>query len=168
MRLKHLFALALTFSCTACGLLDTKPGGFSLPVPASTTGEYPRVIDPNQSLAGNALVDAMADKRVLFIGEVHDSVAHHQNQLQILQSLYAHYPNLAIGVEEADLCFALGAAQAIYGGLFNAVISLKALSYFGDGDLPRLPGETKQFLAQAAAAVREIPVIQRLSDKIAN
>jgi hypothetical protein len=61
----------------------------------------------------------------------------------------------------------LGAAQAVYGQLFNPTISVKALSYFGDGDLPRLPEETKQFLAQAAAAVREIPVVKRLSDKIA-
>ena len=49
-----------------------------------------------------------------------------------------------------DLAPALGAAQAIYGELFNPAISLKALSYFGDGDLPRLPSETRQFLALAA------------------
>ena len=67
-----------------------------------------------------------------------------------------------------ELAQALGAAQAIYGELFNPAISLKALSFFGDGDLPRLPEEAKQFLSQAAAAVREIPVIRRLSDKIAD
>lgn len=67
-----------------------------------------------------------------------------------------------------DLAQALGAAQAIYGELFNAAISLKALSYFGDGDLPQLPAATRQFLAQTAAAVREIPAIQRVSDRIAD
>jgi hypothetical protein len=67
-----------------------------------------------------------------------------------------------------NLAHGLGAAQAVYGQLFNPTISVKALSYFGDGDLARLPEETKRFLAQAAAAVREIPAIERLSDKIAD
>ncbi len=99
MRLKHLFVLALTLGCTACGLFDSKHSGFNLPVPTSATGDHPKVIDPSQPSARDALIDPMADKRVLFIGEVHDSVAHHQNQLQIIQSMYARYPDMAIGVE---------------------------------------------------------------------
>ena len=34
---------------------------------------------------------------------------------------------------------ALASARAIYGSQFNPQITLKALSYFDDGDLPRLP-----------------------------
>lgn len=60
----------------------------------------------------------------------------------------------------------LGAAGAIYGERFNPMITLRALSYFGDGDLPRLPEATKQFLAEAAAAVREIPQVKRASDQL--
>jgi hypothetical protein len=52
------------------------------------------------------------------------------------------------GVALAD---ALGAAQAIYGGQFNPLITLKALSYFGDGDLAALPEKVKQSLRVAAA-----------------
>jgi Nucleotidyl transferase AbiEii toxin, Type IV TA system len=56
------------------------------------------------------------------------------------------------GVSLAD---ALGAAQAVYGGQFNPLITLKALSYFGDGDLTALPEAVKQSL-RAAAATNEV------------
>jgi len=67
-----------------------------------------------------------------------------------------------------NLARGLGAARALYGERFNPMISLRALSYFADGDLPRLPEETKRFLAHAAAAVRDIPAIARLSDILAD
>jgi nucleotidyltransferase AbiEii toxin of type IV toxin-antitoxin system len=51
----------------------------------------------------------------------------------------------------------LGAAQAIYGEQFFPMISLKALAWFGDGDLSRLPDAVKDTLSRAAAGVREIP-----------
>ena len=56
------------------------------------------------------------------------------------------------GVTLAD---ALGAAQAVYGEQFNPLITLKALNYFGDGDLAALPEAVKQSL-RAAAAIREV------------
>jgi hypothetical protein len=68
------------------------------------------------------------------------------------------------GVRLADM---LGAAAALYAGQFNPLISLKALSYFGDGDLPNLPDEVKGLLRCEAAAVRGIPEIRRRSDDIA-
>ena len=68
------------------------------------------------------------------------------------------------GVGLADM---LGAAAALYGAQFNPLISLKALSYFGDGDLPSLPANEKNLLSREAAAVREIPEIHRRSDDIA-
>ena len=71
---------------------------------------------------------------------------------------------LRAGIGLADM---LGAAAALYGEQFNPLISLKALSYFGDGDLPGLPDEVKDLLSRAAAAVREIPAIRRRSDGIA-
>jgi len=56
------------------------------------------------------------------------------------------------GVTLAD---ALGAAQAVYGEQFNPLITLKALNYFGDGDLAALPEAVKQSL-RAAAAIKEV------------
>lgn len=71
---------------------------------------------------------------------------------------------LRAGIGLADM---LGAAAALYGEQFNPLISLKALSYFADGDLPRLPDHEKDLLSREAAAVREIPEIHRRSDDIA-
>jgi hypothetical protein len=48
---------------------------------------------------------------------------------------------------------ALGAALAVYGHAFNPLLSLKALCYFGDGDLRRLPEPVKLRLAEAVASV---------------
>ena len=98
--MKYFAALALTLCCTACSLFEFDNEGFLLPVPESTTSEVvPEIIDLNLQNAREELIEQMADKRVLFIGEVHASVAHHENQLRIIQSLYAHYPDFAIGVE---------------------------------------------------------------------
>jgi hypothetical protein len=68
------------------------------------------------------------------------------------------------GVGLADM---LGAAAALYAGQFNPLISLKALSYFGDGDLPSLPDEVKDLLRSEAAAVHGIPEIRRRADDLA-
>jgi hypothetical protein len=52
-----------------------------------------------------------------------------------------------------DLPTALAAARVIYGGQFNPQITLKALSYFDDGNVRDLPQATKDHLAQAAREV---------------
>ena len=52
-----------------------------------------------------------------------------------------------------SLASALAAAQALYGTSFNPQITLKALSYFHDGDLLTLPEEVKSRLATAARSV---------------
>jgi hypothetical protein len=52
-----------------------------------------------------------------------------------------------------DLPFALTAAQKLYGSSFNPEITLKALSYFDDGNLRNLPTDMKFRLA---AAVRKV------------
>jgi hypothetical protein len=63
-----------------------------------------------------------------------------------------------------DLATALAAARTIYGPRFNPQITLKALSYFGDGMLRRLPGITKDRLSKAAREVDldRLPTIPRL------
>lgn len=48
---------------------------------------------------------------------------------------------------------ALAAAQKLYGSSFNPEITLKALSYFDDGDLRALPEEVKDRLVVAAREV---------------
>jgi len=61
----------------------------------------------------------------------------------------------------------LASARALYGGTWNAMISLKALNYFADGDLPSLPNDLKDLLSEEAASVSEIPALRRVSDRIA-
>jgi hypothetical protein len=48
---------------------------------------------------------------------------------------------LAAGIE---LPTALAAASVIYGERFNPQLTLKALSFFGDGDLPSLPADVRE------------------------
>lgn len=52
-----------------------------------------------------------------------------------------------------DLPMQLAAARAIYGPHFAPTPTLKALTYFGDGDLPSLPDDVRKRLAHAVSAV---------------
>ncbi len=54
---------------------------------------------------------------------------------------------------KVDLPLALSAAQRIYGPTFNPQITLKALSFFDDGDLRQLPEDMKLRLVTAARNV---------------
>jgi hypothetical protein len=61
---------------------------------------------------------------------------------------------------------ALAAAQALYREQFNPMISLKALSYFADGDLPQLPQALQDRLRHESSVLRDIPPRERKSDLI--
>jgi hypothetical protein len=52
-----------------------------------------------------------------------------------------------------DLPAALVCAREIYGPFFNPQLTLKALSFFGDGNLHRLPRDLQDRLARAAREV---------------
>jgi hypothetical protein len=73
------------------------------------------------------------------------------------------YEDLAAIVSEGiSLSEALGAATAAYGKEFNGALSLKALTYFADGDLPSL-SPTRQTKLRALAGqvdLRQIPPIR--------
>jgi Nucleotidyl transferase AbiEii toxin, Type IV TA system len=62
---------------------------------------------------------------------------------------------------------ALAAAQKLYGPTFNPEITLKALSYFDDGNLRALPEEMKTRLVAAARAVdlENLPDINGMTDR---
>jgi len=61
-----------------------------------------------------------------------------------------------------SLAEALGAAAAAYGKEFNGALSLKAITYFGDGDLPSLSPMTQTKLRALAGQVNlnQIPMKQ--------
>jgi hypothetical protein len=66
--------------------------------------------------------------------------------------------------EGVELSQALGAAQAVYGESFNPLLSLKALAYFGDGDLRALPESVRSRLIQGVQRVdpSRIPLVDVL------
>lgn len=64
---------------------------------------------------------------------------------------------------QVSLPHALGAAQAIYGPNFQPSESLRAMTYFGDGNLGSLSRDDQSVLVRAAAAVRHIPQVPIVS-----
>lgn len=66
---------------------------------------------------------------------------------------------IAAGISLSD---ALAAAVTAYGKQFNGALSLKALTYFADGDLAQLSPGTQEQLRTLAAQVnlKQIPVLQ--------
>jgi Nucleotidyl transferase AbiEii toxin, Type IV TA system len=67
-----------------------------------------------------------------------------------------------------SLPMALAAGGAIYGKAFEPQITLKALTYFGDGDLFTLPTDLQRRLAAAATAVDldTLPVLHLLGKSL--
>lgn len=72
------------------------------------------------------------------------------------------YRDIAALLENGlSLTKALAAAKAIYGEQFEPKTTLRALSYFADGDLPKLPASMQNALRNAAQGVKldELPVL---------
>lgn len=67
---------------------------------------------------------------------------------------------------EIDLLMALGAARSLYGPSFNPQITLKALSFFDDGNLAEVPADAQYRLMAAArdADLDSIPDFQFTQD----
>jgi Nucleotidyl transferase AbiEii toxin, Type IV TA system len=61
---------------------------------------------------------------------------------------------------------ALGVAQALYGEQYNPMVTLKALAYFGDGDLHTLSPQQRDRLTKAASERFEIPEIKRVAETL--
>ena len=74
------------------------------------------------------------------------------------------YGDIAAMINEGvSLSKGLAAARAIFGPNFQPSESLKALTYFEDGDLSSLTESQKEVLIQAAVAVRDLPIVEILS-----
>lgn len=83
-----------------CLLPATLP---AVAVPGSTDGpatQYQtRVLDTRTLTDMGPLLDAIADRRVVFVGETHDRYEDHLTQLQVIDGLRRRGKDLAIGVE---------------------------------------------------------------------
>lgn len=101
-----------------------------------------RVEDP-QAAAGNGLpIASLLDLAATKVKVVQDR-AEAKDYLDIFRILE----------EGVELSVALAAARAVYGAVFNPLLSLKALAFFGDGDLGSLPERVRARLATAISSV---------------
>ncbi|MGF1546293.1 MAG: ChaN family lipoprotein [Thiotrichales bacterium] len=98
---------------TFAALLTTLSAGCSNPAPRTMIYEHrsqaevlahlerfqPTVKAGAKTLSFTEFVDAIADRKVVFVGEVHDRYDHHLSQLAVLRAMYRQDPRVAIGVE---------------------------------------------------------------------
>ncbi len=84
--------------------------------------------------------------------------------MEFLAILVHHTSEFGLLEEGLDLGRALAAARAVFGSRFNPLLSLKALSYFADGDLVSLPPAVQSLLLAAvqAADLSRVPEIDPL------
>jgi len=65
------------------------------------------------------------------------------------------YRDIAAALDAGiDLAEAIGAATAVFGKAFNAMAALKALTYFGDGNLPSLPTRLQDRVRTSAETLK--------------
>jgi hypothetical protein len=130
-----------------------------------------------------AIVDRGGPVKVSFFGDlklnrVHEPEIAEDNGIQVASLLDVAATKLATIQQRAQardyedlaaivgsgisLAEALAAAVAVYGKEFNGALSLKALTYFGDGDLPNLSPATQKKLRTLAREInlRNIPRVQ--------
>jgi hypothetical protein len=71
------------------------------------------------------------------------------------------YLDIAAIIEAGvPLAKGLAGARALFGPHFNVALPLKALTYFGDGDLETVPRSTRELLVASVKAVQELPPVQ--------
>lgn len=111
------------------------------PVKVSFFGGLPlrRVADPEPAEENGVLVASLLDLAATKVKVVQDR-AEAKDYLDVSRLLE----------EGIELSEALGSAQAVYGSIFNPLLSLKALCYFADGDLPTLPPVVQKRLTASA------------------
>jgi len=119
-----------------------------------------------------AIVDRAGPVKVSFfgglkLGRVEDPDVAEDNGVQVaslldvaatklatIQQQSRDYEDLAATISAGiSLSEALAVAGAVYGKEFNGALSLKALTYFADGDLPRLAAATQTRLRALAGQV---------------
>lgn len=96
--------------------------------------QEPTAVDLSTLKGLSDVVERLANKNIVYVGEVHDRFSHHQVQLQILEGLYQKHPKIAIGMEmfQRPLQKALDDYIA---GLIDERVFLKRSEYFKRWDM---------------------------------
>jgi uncharacterized iron-regulated protein len=96
------------------------------PVPLNITKVVAK--STNKTLTYGEFVDELSRVDMVFVGEQHDSVLHHQMQLQIIKSLYAVDENLGVGMEMFQRPFQ-SAVDRYFAGQISEAEFLKETEY---------------------------------------
>jgi uncharacterized iron-regulated protein len=101
-RSSRFLSLGAALRWLAPCLLATTLTACASPAQTATAGS----LDPQMPIVGAdgqrsfaELIDELADKRVVYVGEIHDRYDHHLVQLEIIRRLHAQHAQLAIGME---------------------------------------------------------------------
>lgn len=109
----------------------------------------------------------LCDDGVLQIASLDDLMAH-QLKVILQRSEAKDYRDIAAMIRAGcAVARGLAAARLFFGNAFQPAASLKALTYFKDGDLARLSGADRNTLIDAAKSVRALPRIALRSKKLA-
>jgi len=141
----------------ALGVLVPAAGGGHSHVKVSFFGaiDFGRVGEPEQT-----------DDRVMFVASPLDLLA--TKVKVVLQRAEAKDYRDVVHLLRAGTSLAQGlaAARALFGATFPPSESVKALTFFGDGDLASLAADERSTLVEAARAVRELPEVAVLSRRL--
>jgi uncharacterized iron-regulated protein len=90
---------------------------------------HTRVLDTRTLTDMERLIDAIVDRRVVFVGESHDRYEDHLNQLAVIEGLQRRGKDLAIGMEFFQQPFQ-GALDAFIAGEIDETELLRRTEYF--------------------------------------
>jgi uncharacterized iron-regulated protein len=139
-----------------------------LVVPATAQDAAPvEAVNLDATLPLDKLAAQLANKRVVFVGEMHDRYDHHLNQLAIIQRLHQLEPNLAIGVEYFQQPFQEQVDDYIAGKTTEQEF-LRATEYYkGWGYDYRLYAPIFRFAREQHIPVRALNVPNALASAVA-
>ena len=109
----------------------------------------------------------LCDDGVMRVASLDDLMAH-KLKVILQRSETKDYQDIAAMIRAGcQVARGLAAARRFFGNAFQPAASLKALTYFKDGDLGRLSGADGNTLIEAAKSVRALPRIVLRSRKLA-
>jgi hypothetical protein len=110
----------------------------------------------------------LCDDGVTQIASLDDLMAH-KLKVILQRSEKKDYQDIAAMIRAGcTVAHGCAAARLFYGNAFQPAASLKALTYFKDGDLARLSGADRNTLIEAAKSVRALPRITLRSKRLAS
>jgi hypothetical protein len=109
----------------------------------------------------------LCDDGVMQVASLDDLMTH-KLKVILQRSEKKDYQDIAAMIRAGcPVARGLAGARVLFGNAFQPAASLKALTYFKDGDLGKLSGTDRNTLIEAARSVRALPVIALRSRKLA-